>query len=192
MIEHIPKLIEAEIDAFKIEGRMRDPIYIEETTNCYREAIDAYYEHNFTQEKMDDWLKRLNKVYNRGFSTGFYIGLPKGSEIQREHDGNISNYKKIELGKVLNYFPDKKAAKILLTSGKLKLDDEVFIIGTHTDTYLKQKINSIQIKQKKNLTETPFVSTNKERIIVGIVVDKPVKKNDKIFKFEKKSKFLEI
>jgi putative protease len=181
MIEHIPKLIEGKIDAFKIEGRMRDPIYIEETTLCYREAIDSYYDNSFSQEKVKNWLHRLNKVYNRGFSTGFYFGLPKGSEIQRELDGNISNYKKIEIGKVLNYFPEKKAAKILLTSGKLKLKDEIFIIGTHTDTYLRQEINSIQIKQKKNLTETPFISSKKERIAVGIGVDNPVKKNDKIF-----------
>lgn len=39
----LDKAIEADIDAFKIEGRMRDPIYIEEATACYREAIDAYY-----------------------------------------------------------------------------------------------------------------------------------------------------
>jgi len=186
MIEYIPILIEADIDVFKIEGRMRDPIYIEETTSCYREAIDAYYENNFSNEKVKDWLKRLNKVYNRGFSTGFYFGLPSGREIQREFDGNISNYKKVEIGKVLNYFPEKKAAKILLTSGSLKLKDEIFIIGTHTDTYLRQEVKSIQIKQKKNLTETPLVKSKKDRIAVGIVVDTPVKKNDKIFKLEKR------
>ncbi|MHA2269043.1 MAG: peptidase U32 family protein [Promethearchaeota archaeon] len=182
MIEYIPELIEAKIDAFKIEGRMRDPIYIEETSSCYREAIDAYYENSFSQDKVKNWLKRLNKVYNRGFSTGFYFGLPRGSEIQKDFDGNISNYKKIEIGKVLNYFPEKKAAKLLLTSGKLKLGDEIFFIGTHTDTYLKQEVKSIQIKQKKNLTETPTISFKKERLTVGITVDKPVKKNDKIFK----------
>jgi putative protease len=184
MIEYIPDLIKTQIDAFKIEGRMRDPIYIEETTSCYREAIDAYYENTFTQKKVNEWKRRLNKVYNRGFSTGFYFGLPNGSEIQREFDGNISDHKKIEIGKVLNYFPEKKAAKILLTSGKLKLGDEIFIIGTHTATYLKQEITSIQIKQKKNLTETPSVSSKKERITMGIIVDKPVKKNDKIFKLK--------
>jgi putative protease len=184
MIEFIPKLIEANIDAFKIEGRMRDPIYIEEVTSCYREAIDSYYDNTFTKEKVKDWLKRLNKVYNRGFSTGFYFGLPKGSEIQRSYDGNVSDFKKIEIGKVVNYYPEKKAAKILLTSGKIKLNDEIFIIGTHTDTYLRQKITSIQIKQKKNLTETPRVKSKNERFTVGITVDKPVKVNDKIFKVE--------
>jgi len=181
MIEHLPKLIGANIDAFKIEGRMRDPIYIEEVSTCYREAIDAYYNDTFTQEKVTNWLTRLNKVYNRGFSTGFYFGLPKGSEIQSEYDGNIATHRKIEIGKVLSYFPEKSAAKILLTSKKLKLKDEIFIIGTHTDTFLKQEITSIQIKGKKNLSETPFVSSKENRITVGIHVDKPVKKNDKVY-----------
>ncbi|MBY8990259.1 MAG: U32 family peptidase [Candidatus Lokiarchaeota archaeon] len=185
MIEHIPKLINAKIDAFKIEGRMRDPIYVEEVASCYSEAINSFYENTFTQDKVKDWLKRLNKVYNRGFSTGFYFGLPTGREIQREFDGNISNYKKIEIGKVLNYFPEKKAAKILLTAGNLKLKDEIFIIGTHTDTYLRQEVKSIQIKQKRNLTETPVITSSKERMTIGITVDRPVKKNDKIFKLEK-------
>jgi len=185
MIEHIPKLIEANIDAFKIEGRMRDPIYIEETTACYREAIDSYYENMFTQDKVDNWLKRLNRVYNRGFSTGFYFGQPIGSEIERGFDGNASKYKKVEIGRVLSYFPDKMAAKILLTKGKLKLNDEIFIIGTHTDTYLRQKITSLQIKQKKNLTETPLIHSKDDRISVGILVNKPVKSNDKIFKYDK-------
>ena len=186
LIEHIPELIEANIDAFKIEGRMRDPIYIEETTACYREAIETYYDNTYTEDKVQKWLKRLSHVYNRGFSTGFYFGQPKGSEIQRELDGNISNYKKIEIGKVLSYFPDKNAAKILLSKGKLRLNDEIFIIGTHTDTFLRQKIKSIQIKQKKNLTETPLIKTKKDRIAVGILVDTEVKKNDKIFRLEAK------
>jgi len=183
MIEHIPKLIEANIDAFKIEGRMRDPIYVEEVTSCYREAIDACRDNTYTQEKVELWLKRLKKVYNRGFSTGFYFGLPTGSEIEIDQEGNVSSHKKVEIGKVLSYYRDKKAAKILLTSGKLKLNDEIYVIGTKTDTYLKQKITSIQIKQKKNLTETPLVSKD-NRITIGIVVDKPVKKNDRIYKLE--------
>ena len=188
MIEYIPELIEAKIDAFKIEGRMRDPLYINEVSACYREAIDAYYDKIFTLEKVQTWLKRLKKVYNRGFSTGFYFGVPKGSEIEKDVEGNVSDYRKIEIGKVLSYYPEKKAAKILLTSGKLKLDDEIFFLGTHTDTFLRQRISSIQIKQKKNLTETSLVTNKNNRISVGIIVDKPVKKNDKIFKIKHRKK----
>jgi putative protease len=185
MIEHIPRLIEANIDAFKIEGRMRDPIYIEEVTSCYRQAINSYYDGSYNEIKVSNWMQRLKKVYNRGFTTGFYFGMPKGSEIQRKVDGNVSEFKKVEIGKVLNYFPEKKAAKILLTKEKLRLKDEIFIIGTKTDTFLRQKVNSIQIKQKKNLTETPNMTGKNKRLAVGILVDKPVKKNDKVYKFIK-------
>jgi len=185
MIEYIPELMKAKIDAFKIEGRMRGPIYIEEATACYREAIDTYYEGSFTQEKAQEWLNRLRKVYNRGFSTGFYFEMPKGSEIERERQGNISKYRKIEIGKVLSYFPKKKAAKILITRGKLKLHDEIYIIGVNTQTFIHQKITSLQIKQKKNLAETPTVRKG-EKISVGILVEKPVKKNDRVYKLDLK------
>jgi len=185
MIEHLPKLIEANIDAFKIEGRMRGPIYIDEVTSCYREAIDAYYQNTFSDDKVKNWVNRLKKVYNRGFSTGFYFGLPTGTEIETLQEGNVSKFKKNEIGRVLSYFRDKKAAKIILTNGKLKLNDEIFIIGTNTETYTKQVIKSIQTKQKQNLTETPIASKDKH-IIVGITLDKPVKKNDKIYKLKLK------
>ena len=112
--------------------------------------------------------------------------MPKGSEIQREIDGNVSEFKKVEIGKVLNYFPEKKAAKILLTKDKLRLKDEIYIIGTNTDTFLRQEVKSIQIKQKKNLTETPNMTGKDKRLAVGILVDRPVKKNDKVFKIIEK------
>lgn len=186
MIEYIPKLIDANIDAFKIEGRMRDPIYIKEVVSCYREAIDSYYDNTYSQEKFDAWLQRLTKIYNRGFSTGFYFGLPTGTEIQRDVDGNIATHQKVEIGKILSYFPEKGAAKVLLTSGKLRLGDEIYIIGAHTDTFLKQEITSIQIKGKQNLTETPIIASKTDRITVGILVNSRVKKNDRIYKLVKK------
>ena len=185
MIEHIPELIEAKIDAFKIEGRMRGPAYLDEVVSCYREAIDASSDNAFSQEKVAGWLKRLNKAYNRGYSTGFYFGLPTGSEIEQEKSGNISDFRNVEIGRVLSYYPEKMAAKVLLHSGQLKLQDEVIIIGGKNDRYFKQIINSIQIKQKGNLTETP-IGTTERQITVGIKVDKPVKKNDKLYILEKR------
>lgn len=49
-IAHIPQLIEANIDAFKIEGRMRHPHYVEIVTKTYREAIEAYYDQKFSKK----------------------------------------------------------------------------------------------------------------------------------------------
>ncbi|TFH28102.1 MAG: U32 family peptidase, partial [Promethearchaeota archaeon] len=72
MIGHIPELIQAGIGSFKIEGRMRDPRYIEETAACYREAIDAVFDGTYSTQKVDAWLERLNGVFNRGFHLGFF------------------------------------------------------------------------------------------------------------------------
>jgi len=187
MIEYIPQLIEANIDAFKIEGRMRDPIYVEITSKCYREAIDSYYEGNYTEEKVNNWVKELKKVYNRGFSTGFYFGRPQATEIEHEISGNVSEFRKREVGKVLSYYRDKKAVKLLLTWGQLKIGDEIIIMGINTDTYLRQKLTSLQIKKKK-VTETPVASKEK-KITVGILVDSPVKENDRVYILDKYSNF---
>ncbi len=188
MIEYIPELVKAKIDAFKIEGRMRDPLYSEVVTKCYRTAIDAYYNNAYTSSLVEKLLNELETVYNRGFSTGFYFGKPESSEIERKRKGNVSDFRKIEIGRVLSYFPDKGAAKILLSKGKLKLDDEVIFISKNADTYLRQKINSIQFKQKKNLSETPIAS-KENKLAIGIKVDKPVKKNDIVFKNVKKKNY---
>lgn len=179
MIEHIPQLIEAKIDAFKIEGRMRDAIYAEVASKCYREAIDAHYDGTFSKDKVNNWLEELGKVYNRGFSTGFYFGRPQNTEIEREISGNVSEFRKREIGKVLSYFRDKKAAKVLLHWGQLKIGDEIIIMGINTDTYIRQKITSLQVK-KKMITETKFAS-KENHITVGILVDSPVKEKDRVY-----------
>ncbi|MHA1413840.1 MAG: peptidase U32 family protein, partial [Promethearchaeota archaeon] len=72
-IAYIPQFIEAKIDAFKIEGRMRHPHYVEVVSKIYREAIEAYYDNSYSKKKVRYWVKELKKVYNRGFTPGFYF-----------------------------------------------------------------------------------------------------------------------
>ena len=73
MIAYIPQLIEAKIDALKIEGRMRHPHYVDVVAKSYREAIDAYCDGTFSKKKVGRWVTELKKVYNRGFTPGFYL-----------------------------------------------------------------------------------------------------------------------
>ena len=136
MIEYIPELIDANIDAFKIEGRMKDPLYIKTVTECYREAIDSFFNGTYKKEKIANWLKRLSIVYNRGFHTGFYFQRPTIEDIELEKRGNVSNYKKNYLGKILSYDKNSKSATVLLESLEfpLKLGDEIIIIGPKTYT----------------------------------------------------------
>lgn len=77
MIEHIPELIEAGIHSFKIEGRMKTPLYVAMVTKAYREAIDDYMKDPaLYQEKKPYYLNLLSQVSHRGYSTGFYFGHP--------------------------------------------------------------------------------------------------------------------
>ena len=95
MIEYIPELIKAGIDSFKIEGRRRDSRYIETTARCYREAIDSYFAKTYTKEKIIEWKKDLDGVYNRGYSTGFYFSVPGKEGIGYEKADNSSKIKNI-------------------------------------------------------------------------------------------------
>ena len=82
-IEFIDQLIESGIDSFKIEGRKRSPEYVAKVVSVYRQAIDLYFyqrdgvpENLLTDEKKKELLGELGKVYNRGFSSGFYFDIP--------------------------------------------------------------------------------------------------------------------
>ncbi len=181
MIEHVPAMIAAGIDAFKIEGRMRRPEYVDIVTRCYREAIDAHRAGTYTPEKVEGWLAQLKQAYNRGFSTGFYFGRPTEKDILHAR-GNVSLTYRQELGVVVTYFRDAHVAEVLVTQGQLKLGDEICFEGVNTDTYFKQTVKSLQIKRQP-VTETPPIKGHDQKIAVGVQVEQPVKKNDIIYKF---------
>jgi len=179
MIEYIPELIEANIDVFKIEGRMKDPIYIETVASCYREAIDSYYDSTFSNEKVQDWLKRLNQVYNRGFHSGFYFQRPTIEDVELEKRGNVSPYKKHYLGKILSFDKSNMTANILveIKEFNLKVGDEIIITGDNT--YHHQKIKHMVFKGEniKNIYKKRYDNPFK----VNLRLSKEVKKEDKIY-----------
>lgn len=77
MIEHIPELIDAGIDSFKIEGRMKTALYVATVARTYRKAIDDYLEDpEFYQKNMPWYLDQISNCTYRQFTTGFYFGRP--------------------------------------------------------------------------------------------------------------------
>lgn len=77
MIEHIPEMIEAGIDSFKIEGRMKTALYVAAVARTYRKAIDDYLEDPAKYRQNMDWYKEeISKCTYRQFTTGFYFGKP--------------------------------------------------------------------------------------------------------------------
>ena len=80
MIGHIPEMIEAGIDSFKIEGRMKTALYVAAVARTYRKAIDDYLESEEKYRAHMEWyLEEISKCTYRQFTTGFYFGKPDES-----------------------------------------------------------------------------------------------------------------
>lgn len=87
MIEHIPDLLEAGIDSFKIEGRMKTALYVATVARTYRKAIDDYLESPELYEKNMPWyMEQIKSCTYRQFTTGFFYGKP--SEETQIYDSN--------------------------------------------------------------------------------------------------------
>jgi len=80
MIAHLPELIEAGIDSFKIEGRMKSLHYAATVTGVYRQAIDAYFADPAGYRLKPEWLEEIYKAANRPLTTGFFFGEPDADD----------------------------------------------------------------------------------------------------------------
>ncbi len=70
-IEHIPELVEAGINSFKIEGRMKSAYYTAVVTNAYKMALDSYFSGNYQYDS--EWYRELESVSHRDYHTGYYF-----------------------------------------------------------------------------------------------------------------------
>lgn len=93
MIEHVPEMIQAGIDSFKIEGRMKTALYVAAVARTYRKAIDDYQKDPALYQANMEWYKEeIGKCTYREFTTGFYFGKP--TEETQIYDNNtyVKNY----------------------------------------------------------------------------------------------------
>ncbi len=87
MIEYIPEMMEAGIDSFKIEGRMKTALYVATVARTYRKAIDDYKTSpELYRSNMDYYREEISKCTYRQFTTGFYFG--KTTEESQIYDSN--------------------------------------------------------------------------------------------------------
>lgn len=93
MIEYIPELVESGIYSFKIEGRMKTPLYVATVVKAYREAIDTYLEDpKLYEAKKQYFLEEVGKASHREFSTGFYHNRPSHEDQTYSHNSYVRNY----------------------------------------------------------------------------------------------------
>ena len=88
-IHFLNKLLDAGVSVLKIEGRARSAEYVKTVTACYNEAIHAYVDGTFSENKIMDWDSRLSTVFNRGFWDGYYLGQRLGSGARNTDRGHL-------------------------------------------------------------------------------------------------------
>lgn len=93
MIEHVPEMIEAGIDSFKIEGRMKTALYVATVARTYRKAIDDYQKDPELYRRNLEWYKaEIGKCTYREFTTGFYFGKPDSTTQIYDNNTYVKNY----------------------------------------------------------------------------------------------------
>ncbi|MEW6773174.1 MAG: U32 family peptidase [Bacteroidota bacterium] len=172
-IDFLDKIIDAGVSVLKIEGRGRSADYVYITTQCYREAIDSIYDGTYSQEKIEDWKKRLSTVFNRGFWDGYYLGRKMG-EWSKEH-GSSATKKKIYLGVGRKYFDKIQVGEFMMETHSLKKGDEIIITGPKTGI-IKTKVEEIR------MNDNP-VEEVKKGDVFSIKVPEKIRPFDKLYKW---------
>lgn len=122
-VEHIPELIEAGINSFKIEGRMKSAYYTAVVTNTYKMALDSYFSGNY--EYNPDWYRELESVSHRDYATGYYYSDSHLDANLSETVGYIKD--KAYLALVLSY--NSESGEALFTQrNKMKEGDKVELL----------------------------------------------------------------
>lgn len=129
-IHFMNKMMDVGVRVFKIEGRARGPEYVRTVVECYKEAIRAYLDDSFTDEKIAAWDDRLKAVFNRGFWDGYYLGQRLGEWTKNY--GSAATERKIYVGKGIRYFSNINVAEFLVEAAELNVGDKVLITGPTT------------------------------------------------------------
>lgn len=171
-IHFLNKILDAGVSVLKIEGRARSPEYVKTTVECYREAVNSYFDDTFTREKIEDWDKRLASVFNRGFWDGYYLGRRLGE--WSSNYGSRATRKKIYMGKCTNYFSKIGVAEFKLETRNLNVGDEIIVTGPTTGV--------VQTSVKEIRVDLKPVEEGKKGERISVPVEPKIRRADKLFK----------
>lgn len=143
----LPELLDTGVSVLKFEGRARPPEYVDKVIAIYKEAIESVYNEEYSQEKVKQWNKELGTVFNRGFSTNFYLG--RTMDEWSGSKGSKATKKKVHVGEVKTYSEDTGSAKILVQANKkVQVGNEFVVIGEEIGV-VRGKIEEMVINDEK-------------------------------------------
>lgn len=173
-IRFIDRMMKAGVRVFKIEGRARGPEYVYNVVKCYKEAIKAVLDGQFTEEKKDQWDERLASVFNRGFWDGYYQGQTMG-EWNKNYGSNATE-RKIYVGRGVKYFSKLGVAEFTCEAHEFSVGDKLLITGPTTGV-MYVTVSEIRL-------ELDPVQTAPKGTHVSIPVPDKVRPSDKLFLLE--------
>lgn len=125
MIEHIPELIDAGIDSYKIEGRMKNALYVATVARTYRKAIDDYLRDPDEYNANIEWYKeQIGNCTYREFTTGFFFGKP--TTCDQIYDSNTYKKEAVYLGMI--HSVDENGRFVLEQKNKFCVNDIIEIM----------------------------------------------------------------
>ena len=187
-IRFIDRLMKAGVRVFKIEGRARGPEYVYTVVKCYKEAIEAVLhdaeissaekngaevEKCFTEERKDEWDRRLATVFNRGFWDGYYQGQRLG-EWNKNYGSNATE-KKVYIGHGVKYFSKLSVAEFTVDANTFSIGDKLLVTGPTTGVMY---LTATEIHDDDGHP----VQTAPQGTRVAIPVTGKIRPSDKLFK----------
>ena len=171
-VRFIDRMMQAGVRVFKIEGRARGPEYVLTVVQCYKEAIRSVLDGTFTEEKKDEWDRRLATVFNRGFWDGYYQGQLLG-EWNKNYGSNATERKQY-IGKGVKYFSRLGVAEFTVEADTFRVGDKMLITGPTTGALY---VTADEIHDDHGPVEVALQGTK-----VSIAVPEKVRPSDKLFK----------
>lgn len=176
-LEIVDKLVGV-VDVFKIEGRNKSPEYVKTIVECYKEAIDLAVKGKLDENAKKRLIEKAKTVYNRDFSTGFYMGKPMKEWANTS--GSNATKTKVYIGFISKVYKKVGAIDVKLESGELNLGDTILLIGDKSGVH-EHKVESMQIDPGVD------VKSVKKGKVAGILVKslaQNIRPNDKVFILE--------
>ena len=174
-IRFMDKLMASGVRVLKIEGRARGPEYVYTVVKCYKEAVASVIEGCFTEEKKEEWDRRLATVFNRGFWDGYYLGQRLG-EWNRNYGSNATE-RKVYVGKGVKYFSKLGVAEFTVEAAELNRGDKLLITGPTTGVMY---VDADEIRLELEPVEVAPKGTH-----VSFAVPGKIRPSDKLFKIVK-------
>ena len=151
MIEHIPELINAGINGFKIEGRMKSSYYVSTVVQAYRKEIDAYFANPEGYTMDPNSLDEIKKASHRLFTTGFYFRKPTAQDHQYSDSHYIREYDFV--GMVRGYDKDNGLIEVEQRNSFGVGDSlEIMIPG---EDYIKYEVNTLLDENREPILKAP-------------------------------------